>query len=125
MNKHPRFSDLSQKINKLFPKFDKDKQMIIDWALEKTINDVSNYTHLKVSELSEAMDDIIVAICLQLIETHQWLDANQESNVASLSEGDASITFKTPAETYNQIQSVNSITDDFKSQLNSFRRLLW
>lgn len=125
MDKHPRYNDLLTTLEVLQPKDSGNTSYdtIMGFALDKVTNDVANYTHLPIAELPEALDMTIVSLVNQLINTHQLLTTVEDKvgNVKSLSEGDTSVTFQTPAEAYAAIQSVNSVTDDYRSQLNSFR----
>ena len=67
----------------------------------------------------------IISMCVQVIDTHELLTPVDDRNdgVTSLSEGDVSVSFKTPADVYSTLQAVNSITDNFVAQLNQFRRV--
>lgn len=127
MDKHPRYNDLLVKLKQLLPNSDENPnyEFVTDYALTKTINDVSNYCHVSVEKLPEELDMTIIGMVVQVINTHQWLvPADQQSgNVSSLSEGDASVSFRSPAEVYQQLQSLNTVTDNYVSILNSFRRI--
>lgn len=125
MDKHPRYAELIERLKLLQPN-DADNPSynnVLDFALEKVVNDVANYTHLPILELPAELDMTIISMVSQLIDTHQLLTAVEDKvgDVKSLSEGDTSVTFQTPAEAYSVVQSVNGITDDYRSQLNSFR----
>lgn len=128
MDKHPRYGDLLTTLEVLQPKDSGNTSYdtIMGFALDKVTNDVANYTHIAIQELPEGLDMTIISMCQQFIETHQLLVPADDKigNVASLSEGDTSVTFKTPAEAYALIQSVNTVTDNFVAQLNGFRVVL-
>jgi len=98
---------------------------ITNLVVDKVVNDVSNYIHCDVSEIPEALDMTIISMCTQFINTHELLTPIEDRNngVTSLSEGDVSVSFKTPADVYTTIQSANPITDNFLAQLNNFRRV--
>lgn len=104
---------------------DKNYSSIVGLVVDKVINDISNYIHCDVSEIPEELDMTIVSMCTQFINTHELLKSVEDRNdgVTSLSEGDISVSFKTPADIYTTIQSVNTITDNFVAQLNNFRRV--
>ena len=125
MEQHARRDFLLDKLKVLMPN-DTDNDhydTLVGFALDKVINDVANYTHVAIVELPEELDMTIIGLVTQLVATHQLLIpvSQQTGNVKSLSEGDTSATFQSPAEAYAAIQSVNSITDDYRAQLNSFR----
>lgn len=100
---------------------------ILDFTLRKVLNDVSNYCNIPVDELPGELDETIVALSVQVINTHQWLTPleDQANNVASLNEGDTSVSFKDPSEVYATLQSVNTLTDNYLAILNNFRKVKW
>lgn len=127
MEKHPRFDELLKKVKLLNPNESENPNYdsIIEFVSEKVINDVANYTHLVVAELPEELDHTIIGLCSQLIATHDYLGTGNLTNVDTLNEGDTSVKFKSPATIYAELQSVNSLTDDYLVQLNQFRVVKW
>jgi hypothetical protein len=105
---------------------DEDRQSpIIDFTIDKVIQDVANYCNLEVPEIPQALDNTIVALVNQYIDTHMLLPSQQKYNqlLKSLTEGDVSYSYLTPSEAYAKIQSANTVTDDFKENLKKFRKL--
>ncbi|WP_288531428.1 hypothetical protein [uncultured Secundilactobacillus sp.] len=125
MEQHKRFDDLVTMVTALNP--DNDSPTVIGYVVKKVALDVANYTHIPVQELPEELDPTIVALCQQTIETHGYLtpQSDQTKGVASLSEGDTSVTFKSPAQVYAELAVVNTITDSYIATLNSFRKVKW
>lgn len=125
MEEHPRKEELLAKLALLNPDDGTNPNWaaVMGFALDKVINDVSNYTHEVIEELPEALDMTVVALCQQLLVTHQLLVpvADQDGDVKSINEGDTSVTFRSVSETYLELQSVNSLTDNYLAQLNPFR----
>ena len=99
---------------------DKANTNLIDFSLDRVIQSVANFTNIPVGELPQEIDSTITAMCLQLIQTHSW---TSNDTVNSISEGDVSVNFGSPAEIYTQVQKLNPVTDDFISDLIHFRRL--
>ncbi|GAB2569802.1 hypothetical protein GCM10027167_90250 [Nocardia heshunensis] len=95
----------------------------MEFGFDKVVQDVANYTHLPVTGLPVELDTILLGLCQQFLATHQLLTpvADREGDVKSLNEGDTSVTFKSISEVYAELQSVNSLTDNYTAQLNSFR----
>lgn len=128
MDKHPREDTLLEKLKTLVPNNlgNSAYDSTIEFALDKTVNDVSNYIHIAVLDLPEQLDTTILSMCYQLMFTHELLAPNDQGGgtVSSISEGDTSVSFKTPGEVFATLQTVNSVTDDYVSQLNSFRVVL-
>ena len=99
---------------------DKANGDLIDFSVDRVIQSVANFTNIPVDELPPEIDSTITAMCLQLIQTHDW---TSNDVVNSISEGDVSVNFGSPAEIYAQVQKLNPVTDDFISDLIHFRRL--
>lgn len=127
MVKHLRYEDLLKQMKLLSPNMDNNENYdsIMNYVLDKVIRDVGNYVHIPIDELPEDLDSTIISMAFTMLVTHQFLVPvdEQSGNVASLSEGDTSITFKTVGEIYQTLQTVNSITDDYVTQLNQFRKV--
>ena len=113
-----RKKEIKDKVTKLLG--DKANDDLIDFSLDRVIQSVANFTNIPVDELPPEIDSTITAMCLQLIQTHEW---NSNDVVNSISEGDVSVNFGSPAEIYAQVQKLNPVTDDFISDLIHFRRL--
>lgn len=125
---HERFDDLLEQVQQLLPKRENDTdgryKTITVYALNKTIQDVANFCNIPVDELPEELDYTLVAMTVQVIKTHGWLDPeNDSSNVQSLNEGDTSVTFKSITSIFSELQAVNPITDNYTNILYNFRRL--
>ena len=117
-----RKKEIKNKVTKLMG--DKANTDIVDFSIDRVIQSVANYTNISVEELPPEVDTTIIAICVQLIQTHSWTSGNSDV-VNSISEGDVSVNFGSPAEIYAKVQEINPITDDFFVDLNHFRRLQW
>ena len=99
---------------------DKANNDLIDYSVDRVIQSVANFTNIPAGELPQEVDSTITAMCLQLIQTHEW---TSNDVVNSISEGDVSVNFGSPAEIYAQVQKLNPVTDDFINDLIHFRRL--
>ncbi|WDT65123.1 hypothetical protein NV391_09140 [Companilactobacillus crustorum] len=122
----PRKKDITTKLVVLVSdNGNKNYSSIVNFVVDKVVSDISNYIHISIDSIPEELDMTIISMCVQVIDTHELLMPIEDRNdgVASLSEGDISVSFKTPAEVYTTLQSANSITDNFIAQLNSFRKM--
>ena len=113
-----RKKEIKDKVTKLLG--DKANDDLIDFSLDRVIQSVANFTNIPVDELPQEVDSTITAMCLQLIQTHEW---TSNDTVNSISEGDVSVNFGSPAEIYAQVQKLNPVTDDFIGDIIHFRRL--
>lgn len=115
---HERFDDLLEQVQQLLPKRENDTdgryKTITVYALNKTIQDVANFCNIPVDELPEELDYTLVAMTVQAIKTHDWLNPeDNSSNVQSLNEGDTSVTFKPMTDILSELQTINPITDNY------------
>ncbi|WP_294832091.1 hypothetical protein [uncultured Lactobacillus sp.] len=113
-----RKQKIKDKVTKLLG--DKANGDLIDFSMDRVIQSVANFTNIPDDELPTEIDSTITAMCLQLVQTHDW---TSNDVVNSISEGDVSVNFGSPAEIYAQVQKLNPVTDDFISDLIHFRRL--
>ncbi|WEV37727.1 hypothetical protein [Lactobacillus sp. ESL0677] len=123
---YSKYDDVVKKTELLLPNSDNNSsyESIVDFTVEKAINDVANYCNTPIDELPAELCSTIVSLTVQLLDTHGWLKGQQsDSNISSITEGDVSVTFKQSSEVYKNLQTVNTISDDFRSILNKFRRL--
>lgn len=126
---HKRFDELLNKLKVILAMNDNDQneyfEKILEFSLTKVIQNVANYLNTPVDELPEELDYTLISMTAQMINSHELLvPADSKNNgIQSLSEGDTSVTFKDPAAIYLELQNVNSVSDNYVSILNNFRRL--
>lgn len=101
------------------PNYDK----IIDFTVDKIMNDIANYCNIPIDELPNELSTVAVSMAVQAIKVNRFLDGESTANIQSLSEGDTSVTFKPVSDIYVALQGLNPITDNYTSILNNFRRL--
>ena len=128
MLEHKRYQELLEQLKTIFSMSDNDQnenyEKILEFSLSKVIQDVANFCNISIDELPEELDYTLVAMTVQVIKTHGWLDPeNDSSNVQSLSEGDTSVTIKSITSIFSELQAVNPITDNYTNILYNFRRL--
>lgn len=127
MDKYPRFEEVKKHLADFLPNTDNapNYDSVLEFTLEKVISDVSIYTNIPILELPEELEPTILGLAEQTIDTHQWLvpKDQQVGNIQSLSEGDTSVSFRSPSDIYSALQAINTITDNYVLLLNNFRRL--
>lgn len=101
------------------PNYDK----IIDFTVDKIMNDIANYCNIPIDELPDELSTVVVSMAVQAIKVNGFLDSDSATNIQSLNEGDTSVTFKPVSDIYVALQGLNPITDNYTSILNNFRRL--
>lgn len=127
MDKYPRFEEVKKHLADFLPNTDNapNYDSVLEFTLEKVISDVSIYTNIPILELPEELEPTILGLAVQTIDTHQWLVPRdqQVENIQSLSEGDTSVSFRSPSDIYSALQAIDTITDNYVLLLNNFRRL--
>lgn len=100
-----------------------DYDKIIDFTVDKIMNDIANYCNILIDELPNELSTVVVSMAVQAIKVNGVLDGESTANIQSLNEGDTSVTFKPVSDIYVALQGLNPITDNYTSILNNFRRL--
>lgn len=100
-----------------------DYDKIIDFTVDKIMNDIANYCNIPIDELPNELSTVAVSMAVQAIKVNGFLDGESAANIQSLNEGDVSVTFKPVSDIYVALQGLNPITDNYTSILNNFRRL--
>lgn len=100
-----------------------DYDKIIDFTVDKIMNDIANYCNIPTDELPNELSTVAVSMVVQAIKVNGILDSESTANIQSLSEGDTSVTFKPMSDVYLALQGLNPITDNYTGILNNFRRL--
>ena len=96
---------------------------IIDFTVDKIMNDIANYCNIPIDELPKELSTVVVNMAVQAIKVNGFLDGESAANIQSLNEGDTSVTFKPVSDIYLALQGLNPITDNYTNILNNFRRL--
>ena len=100
-----------------------DYDKIIDFTVDKIMNDIANYCNIPIDELPNELSTVVVNMTVQAIKVNGFLDGESPANIQSLNEGDTSVTFKPMSDIYLALQGLNPITDNYTNILNNFRRL--
>nr|DAV67956.1 MAG TPA: head to tail adaptor [Caudoviricetes sp.] len=100
-----------------------DYEQIIDFTVDKIMNDIANYCNISIDELPNELSTVVVNMAVQAIKVNGFLDGESAANIQSLNEGDTSVTFKPMSDIYLALQGLNPITDNYTNILNNFRRL--
>ncbi len=100
-----------------------DYDKIIDFTVNKIMNDIANYCNIPIDELPNELSTVTVSMVVQAIKVNGVLDSESTANIQSLKEGDTSVTFKPVSDIYVALQGLNPITDNYTGILNNFRRL--
>lgn len=119
---HPRKVDLLAKVKVLYP-LKESQEDLAGFALDKVTDAVSAYCNIDVVDLPTELDNGIIGMAIQELDSCLWSDNGTDSIVQSITEGDVSVSFKSQAELYQALQESNPITDNYLNLLNSYRVL--
>lgn len=116
---------IADQVKLLIPNNNKnpDYDKIIDFTVDKIMNDIANYCNILIDELPNELSTVAVSMVVQAIKVNGFLDGESAANIQSLNEGDTSVTFKPMSDIYLALQGLNPITDNYTNILNNFRRL--
>lgn len=116
---------IASQVKLLIPNNDENPsyEQIIDFTIDKIMNDVANYCNIPIDELPNELSTVVVNMAVQAIKVNGFLDGENAANIQSLNEGDTSVTFKPVSDIYVALQGLNPITDNYTNILNNFRRL--
>ena len=116
---------IADQVKLLIPNNNKnpDYDKIIDFTVDKILNDIANYCNISIDELPNELSAVVVSMTVQAIKVNGVLDGESATNIQSLNEGDVSVTFKPVSDIYLALQGLNPITDNYTNILNNFRRL--
>ena len=89
-----------------------DYDKIIDFTVDKIMNDIANYCNIPIDELPNELSTVVVNMAVQAIKVNGFLDGESAANIQSLNEGDTSVTFKPMSDIYVDLQGLNHITDN-------------
>lgn len=119
---HPRKETLLTKVKALYP-LKEGQEELASFALDKVTDAVSAYCNIPAADLPAELDNGIIGMTVQEIDSCLWSANGADSGVQSITEGDVSISFKSQAELYQALQDSNPITDNYLNLLNSYRVL--
>lgn len=116
---------IADQVKLLIPNNDENPnyEQIIDFTVDKIMNDIANYCNIPIDELPNELSTEVVNMTVQAIKVNGFLDGESAANIQSLNEGDVSVTFKPVSDIYLALQGLNPITDNYTNILNNFRRL--
>ncbi|MFR0540075.1 hypothetical protein [Lactobacillus delbrueckii] len=119
---HPRKEALLTKVKALYP-LKEGQEELASFALDKVTDSVSAYCNIPAADLPAELDNGIIGMTVQEIDSCLWSANGADSGVQSITEGDVSVSFKSQAELYQALQDSNPITENYLNLLNSYRVL--
>lgn len=99
---------------------DTEKDGVLSFNLETVQDEVKNYCN--IDEIPAALENVVVRIAADLYRSEGYGQADAPRVAQSVSRGDVSINYGNGTATAS-IGGVKSFIDDYKTQLQAFRKL--
>lgn len=99
---------------------DTEKDGVLSFSLETVEDEVKNYCN--IDEIPATLENTVVRIAADLCRSEGYGQANAPRVAQSVSRGDVTINYGSGKATA-EIGGVKSFIDDYKTQLQAFRKL--
>ncbi|RXI46270.1 hypothetical protein DP145_06750 [Clostridium tetani] len=110
-----------EKLKKLLgmPLEDNSKDFLLEFALEDVEQIVKNYCHIK--EVPEELNTTVLKMAIDMYRNENLGEEESSlGSISSITEGDTSISYRS-----NAAEFKDSLLNDYKAQLNKYRKLVW
>lgn len=104
----------------------KHYEMVLDFVIDKVLNDVSLYTHIPIEEFPDSIFQTIVMLASNFIDSFGLIndeETNANQDIKEISEGDTKVVYADKRLRLQQSLASSSISGNFTALLNSVRRL--
>ena len=99
---------------------DTEKDGVLSFSLETAQDEVKNYCNIE--EIPAALENIVVRIAADMYRSEGYGQADAPRVAQSVKRGDVSINYGSGTATA-EISGVKSFIDDYRAQLQAFRKL--
>lgn len=100
-------------------KDDNTKDVYLEFILDDVFQIIKDYCHIK--EVPEELNTIVLKIAIDLYRNKNLgEEENTLGSISSISEGDTTVSYKS-----NVVEFKDSLINDYKLQLNRYRKLVW
>jgi len=99
---------------------------VLDFVIDKVLNDVSLYTHIPIEEFPDSIFQTIVMLANNFIDSFGLIndeETNANQDIKEISEGDTKVVYADKRLRLQQSLASSSINGNFTALLNSVRRL--
>lgn len=102
---------------------DQSQDKCIEFVLSRVTNRIKKYCNL--TTIPTQLKETVVQICVDTYKVSMLGSAKNEGEVKNISKGDTSTSFRTPSEIANDYIKNPNFMNDYKAELNLFRKLRW
>lgn len=98
---------------------DKDKDIILQFVLGDVKQIVKDYCHIK--EIPKELNTTVLKMAIDMYRNENLGEEESSlGSISSITEGDTSISYRS-----NAAEFKDSLLNDYKAQLNKYRKLVW
>lgn len=112
--------DITGRLKLLLPDIDAE---LLTFASDLVGDTIKNYCN--VPEVPEGLYNVAAAMVVDAWRQHQFGTAELEPEAKGVTRGDTSFSFASSAEQMQAIISNPGFTQDYRAQLNAYRKLRW
>ena len=106
----------ADKLKALLGITDKEKDILVEFALENAEETIKNYCHIE--EIPPGLSTTVLRMAGDIYRNEQMGSAEVPQSVSSITVGDTSTSFKTSGTEFSE-----SIMKNYKAALNRYRRI--
>lgn len=98
---------------------DNDKDITLQFVLSDVKQIIKNYCHIK--EVPKELNTTVLRMAIDLYRNKNLGEEESSlGSISSITEGDTSISYRSSATEFK-----DSLLNDYKAQLNKYRKLVW
>ena len=112
--------DVLEKAKRLLPDAD---GALLEFAVDLVSDTIKNYCN--IASVPAGLNNVAAAMVLDAWRQHQFGKGELEPEIKGVSRMDASYSFASASEQMQQIVSDPGFTQDYRTQLNAYRKLRW
>lgn len=112
--------DIRETVKMLLPDVD-DK--LLGFTASLVEDSMKNYCH--VESVPDGLNNVAAAMVVDALRQHQFGKSELEPEVKGVSRMDASFSFASASEQMQRVISNPGFTQNYKAQLNAYRKLRW
>lgn len=104
----------------------KHYEIVLDFVIDKVLNDVSLYTHIPIEEFPDSIFQTMVMLASNFIDSFGLIndeETNANQDIKEISEGDTKVGYADKWLRLQRSLASSSINGNFTALLNSIRRL--
>lgn len=112
--------DITERVKTLLPNVDDGT---LSFAIDLVCDNIKNYCN--VAEVPDGLENVAASMVVDAWRQHQFGKEQLEPEEKGVTRGDTSFSFSTAAEQMQATISNPGFTQNYRAQLNIYRKLRW